>query len=714
MSKKNLYIFPRMKRLITYTLFLLAMAVSVSAQTTFYVSPKGKDTNQGTINSPLKNIQSAVNKAKAQAGNVEIVLKGGNYQLDKTIEISNGNWDALTILSANNEKVFVSGDKIVPLKSARKIKDKSILERLQPQVRDQVYVVDFKKMGISIENLHPTGFGRPNRTAWNELFVDDKPLTISCWPNDSMLLIGNVLVAGNKEDKKAGKLPVFQYKSDRPKNWKNASNVWIGGYFGYGYADDMVPVKEIDTENSTIYAGDFTTYQFLTGTDYRRWYALNLIEEIDMPGEYAIDHENGKFYFYTGNKFSKLRLSVLGQPLFVVENCKNVTLKNLTVENSRDMGVYIENAEKVLVDGCTFRNLGNVAVCMGMGTYSEKPNILKHSMEYGGEPKSRVIGDMMGKVYEDVTFNRRPGKNNGVKNCHIYNVGSGGISLGGGDRKTLTPSNNFVENCRIQRYNRIEKSYRPAVWMDGVGNRVSNCDISDAPSMAILFHGNNHVIEYCKITNVCTEVDDQGAIYYGRDPSEQGNIIRYNYFKELSPKHRVTATYHDDGACGAEVYGNIYFRAGSKPVLIGGGQDNHYYNNIFISSPIAIHLDNRLQNWGANMVQRNGIFETRLKAVNYTQPPYSTAYPKLVKYFDDNPAYPKRNRFERNLFYKIENVIHGKSQWGEFWNNWTTNDDPGFVDAENPLKGFKKDAPVFEKIKGFENIPFEKIGCTLP
>lgn len=98
--------------------------------------------------------------------------------------------------------------------------------------------------------------------------------------------------------------------------------------------------------------------------------------------------------------------------------------------------------------------------------------------------------------------------------------------------------------------------------------------------MAILFHGNNHVIEYCKITNVCKEVNDQAAIYYGRDPSEQGNIIRYCYFYKLSPRHLVTATYHDDGACGSEVYGNIYHNAGAWPVLIGGGHYNHYHHNV--------------------------------------------------------------------------------------------------------------------------------------
>ena len=284
---------------------------------------------------------------------------------------------------------------------------------------------------------------------------------------------------------------------------------------------------------------------------------------------------------------------------------------------------------------------------------------------------------------------------------------------GGGDRASLTSAGNYVENCRIHDYNRIEKSYRPGIWMDGVGNRISKCDIYDAPSMAILFLGNNHVIELCDITNVCSEVDDQGAVYYGRDPSEQGNVIRYCYFHELSPRHRVTATYHDDGACGAEVYGNIYHKAGSLPVLIGGGHNNHYRHNIFIDSPVAIHIDARMQGWGKFMIEKGAIIDQRLQTVNYKNPPYSTAYPLLAAYWDNDTSYPKGNVIEGNLFYKIGNVVHGQSEWLELYNNWATGSDPGFVDAADPLKGFKDDALIYQRINGFPRLPFEKIGCDL-
>lgn len=95
------------------------------------------------------------------------------------------------------------------------------------------------------------------------------------------------------------------------------------------------------------------------------------------------------------------------------------------------------------------------------------------------------------------------------------------------------------------------------------------------------------------------------------------------------------------------------------------------------------------------------------------EPPYSVKYPELVNYWQEDPAFPKRNRIYGNLFYNITNLLHGNSQWGEFWNNWATNEDPGFVDPSDPLKGFRKDAPVFKRITGFKEIPYAEIGSTL-
>ena len=669
-----------------------------------------------TVKPGANTLQEAINKAATLSGDVVIELLSGDYRTNKGYVVRGGNWSSLLITARQGHEVSLTGDVVIPKSRVKTITDPQLLKRLPREAHGKAVSVDCRGLVDSLSNIRPSGFGRKSLPSWSELMVDGKPLTIARWPNDSMQLIGKIEVSGGPKDKEAGRLPVFHYSGNRPQRWADISNMWIGGYFGHGYADDLISVKSINTADSTIHAGMFTTYQFFTGADFRRWYAANLIEELDREGEFVIDPARLTFYFFPRQKkISQLRLTVLESPVIAIENCRNVTLRGLTIENSRGIGVYMDNTHHVLVEQCTLRNLGNVAICVGKGTDSPLNATLRpHAMEAGGQLKGRMVGDMMGRIYEDTMLDREAGDFNGVRDCYIYQVGAGGVSLGGGNRATLTPSHNFVENCRISDYNRIERSYRPAVWIDGVGNRVSGCSIFNAPSMAILFHGNNHLIERCDITHVCQEVDDQGAIYYGRDPSERGHVIRYNYFHQLSPRHRVTATYHDDGACGSEVYGNIYYKAGSLPVLIGGGMDHHYHGNLFIDSPVAFHVDNRLQNWAANMVAKGGIYKKRLNAVHYNQPPYSTAYPELARYWEDNPPLPKRNLIEGNLLYRIPTVLRGSYKWCDWQNNWTTTIDPGLVDAEDPLKGFTPNARIYDMLPEVRQIPFDKIGSTLP
>jgi hypothetical protein len=112
-------------------------------------------------------------------------------------------------------------------------------------------------------------------------------------------------------------------------------------------------------------------------------------------------------------------------------------------------------------------------------------------------------------------------------------------------------------------------------------------EIFDAPSMGIYLHGNNHTIEYTDIHHVCKAMHDCGAIYYGRNPTERGHKIKYSYFHDIQSPYALTAIYHDDGACGMEVYGCIFNNISSAPVLIGGGQDITYRNNIF--NPCNLH-----------------------------------------------------------------------------------------------------------------------------
>src|SRR3990167_1647197 len=277
-----------MKMKLNFFLMTLLCTASVFSQSVIYVSPKGNDKADGGKNKPLQTIQAAVDKSQKINGNVIIELFGGNYAIGKTIEIHRNN---LIIRPFENQKVSISGDITITLSKMGKVKDKDVLNRIDKDFQQRIVAIDFQSLGVKIDGLHSVGFGRPSDIGWSELVVNGEPLQLSRWPNNSMEPIGKILVSGNEKDKKEGNLPVFQFKTDRPKRWKNANEIWLSGYFAHGYADDMIKVKQMNLEDNTFHMSDFTTYEFMTVAAFRQWSAVNLLEEIDIVGEYAIDEK---------------------------------------------------------------------------------------------------------------------------------------------------------------------------------------------------------------------------------------------------------------------------------------------------------------------------------------------------------------------------------------------------------------------------------------
>ena len=107
--------------------------------------------------------------------------------------------------------------------------------------------------------------------------------------------------------------------------------------------------------------------------------------------------------------------------------------------------------------------------------------------------------------------------------------------------------------------------------------------IHDAPHIAVIFGGNNHIIEYNEIYNVCYESNDAGAIYAGRDWTMRGTVIRYNYMHHISgfKGKGCVGVYLDDMYCGTKIYGNLFYRV-TRAAFIGGGRDNIVENNLFV------------------------------------------------------------------------------------------------------------------------------------
>jgi hypothetical protein len=231
-----------------------------------------------------------------------------------------------------------------------------------------------------------------------------------------------------------------------------------------------------------------------------------------------------------------------------------VTIRDLTLECTRGSAVEVTDGIRNTIAGCTLRNIGNLAVA--------------------------ITG----------------GKANGVVGCDIYESGDGGIRISGGNRRTLVPAGNYAHNNHIQRYSRWCRTYCAAVNIQGVGNRASHNLINDAPHLAFQVAGNNHIIEFNEVHHVCLATDDAGAFYIGRNPSERGNIIRYNFWHHLGSTlgHGTAAVYLDDGICGTLIFGNVFYKAGSPgrakfgAVFVHGGKENIIANNVFADCAQAI------------------------------------------------------------------------------------------------------------------------------
>lgn len=173
-------------------------------------------------------------------------------------------------------------------------------------------------------------------------------------------------------------------------------------------------------------------------------------------------------------------------------------------------------------------------------------------------------------------------------------MGAGGARVDGGDRKTLTPGEHFVENCHIWDFSRVDRVYAPAVHVDGVGQRIAHNLFHDSPHHGMRVEGYEHAVEFNEIHSVVYEFDDQAGIDIYGNPAYRGLMLRYNFWHHIGSGYNVAGQSGirlDDFISDVLIYGNVFYRcAGGRfgGVQIHGGKDNFVDNNLFIDCKAAV------------------------------------------------------------------------------------------------------------------------------
>jgi len=503
-------------------------------------------------------------------------------------------------------------------------------------------MVRYSVSDASLPRLTARGFGLPTLPMAPELFLDGKPARLARYPDAGKWL----KVSGAKDGSFTTDDPV-------PFAWAKSEDLFVHGYWQFDWADVYQPAT-LDAASRRIQVPRLGSYG--APKDARRFAFLNVREAMDAPGEYVLDRSQGMVEAipFDGKPPSEAILSLLDGPILHARKAERLVIRGLTVETGRAEGIVLEGGLENRVAEVTVRNMGTHGI---------------------------VVRNETGTVIDRV-------------DCR--NTGETGLVLAGGDRATLVPGGNVVQDSTFVGSSRICRTYRPGVLVEGVGNVVRHCRITDLPHTAILMSGNDHVIEGNEIARVCRETGDAGAIYMGRDPTMRGVVLRRNFLHQIDPLVStegayvgVMALYLDDCFGGVLVEGNVVVSTG-EGLKIGGGHDNVVRGNAFVNCRPGIGFDGRGLGWAKGLFVRGGEwrFLEKLDEMKVKQPPYSVRYPRLIDYEQRSPARPQGNRSERNLVLCEKPV--------EYLDGLTPADLPGEGNTFGPAPGARWEAALKE------------------
>ncbi|MCF7975638.1 MAG: right-handed parallel beta-helix repeat-containing protein [Phycisphaerae bacterium] len=640
-----------------------------------FVSTRGDDNNTGSVQSPLATLTRARDAVRALrkrgvTGAIAVTVLPGQYSVQKALTLTaedSGSPEGPVVYRARDKGtvVFYGG---AVLSGFEQVTNREILNRLPAGARGKVQQCDLKALGITeYGQLKVRGFAQPPSPPTLELYVDRVPMTLARWPNQGFLGITRLLKSGSPA---TGEPSAFEYKSDRHARWTSASDAWLFGYFHYLWADATIKIGRIDPAARTLTTAE--PYRYGSGgmsTEQGiQYYAFNLLEEIDVPGEWYLERSTGMLYLYPPSDpgQSTVEIGMLSTPMITLDQVSHVRIEGLTFDLARYNGIVATNANHCTFIGCTVSRLAGNGIMIHGGT------------------DNRLIG------------------------CDIHTLGRRGTEIIGGDRATLTPGSHLVENCWIHDFGRIDRTYTPAIQLEGVGHRIAHNLMVNGPSSAMRIEGNDHVIEYNEVHSMVQESDDQGALELFRNPTYRGVVFRHNYLHHIGKTgkeaavHGQAAIRFDDAISGMLVYGNVFYRCANGnfgAIQMNSGRDNLMDNNMFIDCKQGIS-----GGWYPGNSVWTSLRQGQKPEGFYRDALYLARYPRIATMLDD----PGINHLWRNVFYRCGKVATRTANIDQF-ENGVFEDDPGFVDAENGNFSLREDVQLFRTMC-FKPIPFERIG----
>ncbi|MBX2853325.1 MAG: right-handed parallel beta-helix repeat-containing protein [Phycisphaeraceae bacterium] len=325
------------------------------------------------------------------------------------------------------------------------------------------------------------------------------------------------------------------------------------GYLSAQWYREAKQLHSIDPEHKTVRLVDQTRYGLKEMVEkfQSRQSFMYLLCEIDSPGEWYFDVQESNLYLWPTQPVSEeSRLVVAAAGGFLdIDGASHVRIEGLTVQGVVRAGavIRIRRGEHNTIVGCTIRN--------------STANALNIN-----------------------------GSNNTVHACDIYDVtGLARLSGGKATPDAITPGNNTISNCHF--YLDKFKAVAPTVGISGVGQVFRNNLMHNLPGQAIVFRGNDHLIERNELFNIGFEEGDGAAIYSGAEFWGYGTRLQHNFLHHIMSTNGLmtrSGIMLDDHDSGREIIENIFYKTGHGSLAINGGTGLKVHRNVFMNGNFGV------------------------------------------------------------------------------------------------------------------------------
>lgn len=662
--------------------------VTTTTATDFYVSPNGNDAGAGTSDSPFATIErarDAVLHLKKDRGGlkepVRIMLRGGTHFLAQTLELSPEDSGAenatISYEACPGETLVLSGGQVV---------------------------TGWQKQG---DNLWQATVSWPkDAEPFAQLFVNGQRRIRARTPNKGNYFYTKRLKLTNARTPVCLGLTFFE---DDLQPWDGLTDDARIVLF-HNWVNSYNCIRDVDWQRRRL---NFTrpAGAYFLGPSIR-YYVDNIREGLDAPGEWFFDRVEGRLYYLPleGEDLSKAEVIVPTVRRTLV-SVKGDPAAGHYVEHLAFRGLSFQHTDADLspdyrhsVQGAHFQTGALTAVG------------LRHSLIERCE--FAHIGEHAISLLEGCADNT-------IRQCHIHDMGGGGVYLSGEhpkdpDEKLFT-LRNTIENNFIHDGGHFFRA-GCGVFLGGSAsyNRILHNDICDLSWMAVHLgwswtglrpaYTHHNEVGYNHLHHLGNGVlNDIGGIYtLGVSP---GTVLHQNLIHDVTRFER-----------GNEGYGGwgIYPDAGSSELRI---ENNVVYN----TRDGSLHVHNHSHPYG-NVVTNN-IFAYSTDGV-------------LMRNADHDPE-TNHVHLERNIIYNAGPEMFSGNNWKKdskftsdkncFWSEAGTPDfydqtfalwqatgrdqnsiiaNPGFVDAANRDLRLKPDSPALAL--GFKPIDMSVIGLQGP